>query len=207
MNYNAITELGFTLDSDGSIDRLILKLLSLKEYEQIWKECYGGDNPAMGLLIHLSQTKLTTLREFKHLALEADPEGCTQLVGMINDYPDEMDKRLDLIPSDLLLGIASEISAHPQPLARQRRPLWKSIAGKAGLDMTSIRMLDMPATHCQQSGSMTETFIQIATQKNPYRKVAWLAKGLKEIEKFNALRNRNVFSSCIRSGCIKIPNQ
>ena len=211
MRYSARTQLSDSLDARG-IDKLIHQV-SGEDFIDIWRECNGGNQPAFGLIYLLAQSKLVTLEKFQNRASEEEPERSKRLVEIIKTYLREnpekkkviLETRLDRLPFTLLLQITSEISPNPYPIEKQTRPLWKSIGCAFDFEISILDSLDIPAVRANLRESMTMKFIEIMNQRYPSRKVAWLAKGLKDIQRNDLLCDRKVFGQCIDHGCVKLP--
>ena len=207
MGFNARSQLKDALDMNG-IEILIQELVTVSDFIDIWRACNGGNNPAMGLLVTLGQSHLTTLSEFEALITqikEPKDDRFLHLLPILTNCSDEVKhKRLDLLPFKLLGVIASEISACPLPVHNQGQPLWKTIADEAGFNMQSIYNLDRPAAQSQQRESMTMAFIKIVNQRYPRKNVAWLAQGLKLIKRIDVLYNERIFRDCRKKGCLKV---
>jgi len=200
------------LDSNG-IQDLVGKLLNAQDALDIWRACHGGHDPAMGLIFTLAQSKLTTLKEFREFASKANGDGpgkaskdgpgkAKRLLDIIEEYPGYFNETLDKLPFDLLAKIASEISANPHPSREQSWPLWKTIAGHAGLNDQDIRVLDIPTLRASKRESMTMKFIEIVGQRYPEKKVSWLVKGLLAVNRRDIVVNRKLFVHC-REHCCK----
>ena len=190
------------MDVNNGIELLAEKLVSLKDWLDIWRCCNGGTYPAMGMISRLAESMVTTLGALREYAVAADQERSVKLVQLIDSNRNAINSRLDKLPFTLLGQLASEMSANPHPIQKQDSPLWKRIAAQAGMTNSEISELNIPANQ-SQSRSLTMTFIEIVNQRNPSNNIAWLADGLKKVGRIDLLQNEKMFEAC-RGCCIII---
>ena len=206
VTYNDREDFSDALDNihtgKNSMD-LIKSLLKNEDVCHIWSECHGGSDPPLNLLFHLAGKKcdLAGLRKYAELDRR---NRFGDLIKLINGYKSFEETRLDKLDFNLLAEISKLIRVQPYPTVLQSRPLWKTLAGIAGLDNTTINNLD--GTGNREPQSLAMVFIQYVSQTYPDEKVAWLAKGLKDIGINSLLKNDdlNIFQQCKDKGCIVI---
>ena len=206
VSYNERVDLSEQLDDlqqAKNIGDLIKELLTVEEFEDIWKACHGGSDPPMNLLFHLSG-KNCTLETFRSYA-EQDKKGRFQdLIKLIDGHKDSFGKRLNALDFKLLIAITKLIGAKPHPTSEQAKPQWKRLASTAHLSDADIATLNAPASRVTEG--LTMAFFQQINSRYPDERVAWLANGIKNIGRGDLLQCEDfeIFDACKTEGCIVI---
>lgn len=208
LSYNDVEDLSRQLDpcNKGTKKGIIplmqnlraKKWLSQKEYTCVWQSCYGGQEPALGLMHYLASSQCTTLKDLNELAKKG---GCDQhILSCIQKCMTEGqgDTRLDLLPQDMMDQLATALSYEPEPVNKNIQNKWKRIAGKAGLEPYEIEALDMPAQHGKEWESLTKQLFDFIRSKYPQFKVATLAKALYDIGRVDLIESGTLemFDNC-----------
>ena len=203
LTYNDREDLCDQLDNaeNGDIVDLIKTLLSVEEFREIWSSCRGGCDPPMNLLFHLSGKDNCTLAELRGYARDAGEDRFKTLIKLIDSHKDHYNTRLDNLDFRLLTQISELIRSKPYPTTETTKPLWKRLASTAGLSDLCITNLDVRGS--RDPGSLTKAFITHINHVYPDATVAWLANGLKDINRRNILLNKDLqlFTKCKSKEC------
>ncbi len=146
-------------------------------------------------------TRGTSLREFQTY-LDARQ---TPVVDCLKRYVRKysLDKLIGDIDHADLEELAEKLSVNPGPHKSIIQYTWKDVAGKAGLHVTEINLLDAYCHQSWETQSITENFIKYWTSSSPVKiPVLDLVKGLHAIERHDIVIECDIFKSC-REICLK----
>eukprot|EP00795_Rhopilema_esculentum_P011296 gene11296-21486_t len=196
--YNARAGLAKKLDADGSASKLVRRCLTRDNARELLG--HGYNDSALGFLTYISATKenvtvgyLQYLADSSFVQLHKKIAEATKSGISLNDS-------LYDIPYPWLEEFAATLSISKDGVNELLQPSWKILAGKAGIDITTILNLDKSATEMK---TITIQLISFLERDQPYTTVAWLAQYLNEIRRNDVLLEEAMFGNCRKQECIR----